>query len=211
MLKRILDLNELLFELSLLTFARCFFSSFFSSGIDYYGVMGAYGTQGSVFHVTTELFDMVFGPGKWSRWDADNKAIPEDQWTVNPAPATEDAVVSKVKAALDRGGDVWVMEAGQSRFTWHWVNQIMQETSHDTSTRIHVVQHSAVNESMCGGSASELQAVKDNTDYRFIPDGNQSGNCSANLVSWGNGLWDTVLEGLASGVAWQWAKDRPGN
>ena len=135
-------------------------------GVNYHAVAGAYGTQGGLYIPSNELFDAAFG-NDWS--DAHNnfdRAVNE--------------VTAKVTRTLERGGNVWIAEAGQSDFTAAVVRKVKEELPNiDTAQRIHVVQHSTWNEGST--SPANLNYVRQNTAYSKIPDGNAIGNGSPGL------------------------------
>ncbi len=79
---------------------------------------------------------------------------------------------------INKGGDIYVAEGGQSDFTAGVVKNIQEQTSVDTSRRINVIQHSLVNEKYA--NQSDLKFVKANTNYIKIDDGN-SENKTADL------------------------------
>ena len=89
----------------------------------------------------------------------------------------ETAIVIKT---LDDGGDIWIMEAGQSNFTAALIKNIKKlKPSIETAKSIHIVQHSDWNEKET--SPDDLKYVKENSSYNKIPDGNIVGNGSPGL------------------------------
>jgi len=85
-------------------------------------------------------------------------------------------------ATLANGDDVWVAEGGPSDFTAKVLQRIGELYPSVNRKRIRVVQHSTAprfNETLTSPAA--LALVKRVTDYRPIPDGNFSGNGSAQL------------------------------
>lgn len=89
------------------------------------------------------------------------------------------ATVDRWLAAIDAGGQVWVAEGGVSDFTAEVLRVIeTRRPEVDTTTAVHVVQHSTSNEE--GAVPANLQYVTTNTTYLRIDDGNQE-NGSADL------------------------------
>lgn len=131
--------------------------------IDYHAVAGTYGIQKGLYVPANDLFQLAF----------------DNNWT--DAHADFDEAVNKVVkiaiGAIERGGDIWIAEAGQSDFSAALVEAIKNRMPElNTQQRIHIVQHSNWNESVTAPEA--LQFAKSNTDYRKIPDGNTTNNGS---------------------------------
>lgn len=161
-------------------------------GVRYHAVAGAYGTQGGLYIPANELFDAAFG-NHWSDAHADfDRALRE--------------VTSEVVQTLNRGGDVWIAEAGQSDFSAALIRNIKANMPGvNTRARIHIVQHSEWNEGAT--HPNNLNYVKQNADYTKIPDGNAIGNGSPgfrsrNLANWRNHIkkpdlvdtWELALQ-----------------
>jgi hypothetical protein len=123
-------------------------------------VSGAYGRNATEFNADSDrVMDAVFNDcGGWLAAHAHREqAIAEAtrRWT----------------EVLKAGGDVWVKEGGQSDFTADVVRGIGSRLPGiDTSTRIHVVQHSRWNEDQTTEAA--LDYVRQNTHYIRIRDAN---------------------------------------
>ena len=131
------------------------------SEVHFHAVAGAYGTQGGKYVPANELFDAAFGR-HWSDAHADFEAAVAE-------------VSDIVAGTLNRGGDVWIAEAGQSDFTAAVLRVVKNRLSRiNTGERIHVVQHSSWNEGST--TAADLDYVKKNSDYNKIPDGNAVNN-----------------------------------
>jgi hypothetical protein len=82
-------------------------------------------------------------------------------------------------AVLERGGDVWVAEGGQSDLTADVVRSVAAAMpSVDLRSRIHVVQHSVLNERRT--TVDDLVFLRSTVDYIKIDDGNY-GNATAKL------------------------------
>lgn len=129
--------------------------------LNFYAVAGAYGIQEGLYVAPNDLFELAFGE-QWSDAHTNfEKAVKE--------------VVAKVKTTLQKGGDIWIAEAGQSDFTAAVVKTIHIEVPGvNTRERFHVVQHSTWNEEVT--EPDKLALVKANTDYNKIADGNATGN-----------------------------------
>lgn len=102
-------------------------------------------------------------------------------------------------AALDAGGDIWMAEGGVSDFTAEVVATVRSARPDiDTSSRVHVVQHSQRNHAETLAAArSEVVAT---TDYVWIDDGN-SGNGTADLAETSSEFVSAALGG-PSAAAW---------
>ena len=136
------------------------------SDVRYHAVAGAYGIQDGLYVPANELFDTAFGDN-WSDAHKNfDKALKE-----------ETAIVMKT---LEKGGNIWIAEAGQSDFTAALIRNIRKTYSlAETIKHIHVVQHSDWNESVT--APDDLNYVKKNSSYNKIPDGNVVGNGSPGL------------------------------
>ncbi|WOO43182.1 carbohydrate-binding protein [Rubellicoccus peritrichatus] len=202
-------------------------------GVDFYAVQGTVGMQGynagtgenNNFIPAPTLMNLAFGQDRWSQAGFNNRntfpqnsnypngsSFPNNFWGLNTnwTPAVN-AVVNKAKTALDRGGMIYIMEAGNSDFTYDWVQSLVNTTSYtttDTQTRIVVVQHSNWNENnttttpkrgisgngtVPAGEATILEWVRNNTDYRRIEDGNGSNNSTPGYNS-SNTTWQNQAE-----------------
>jgi len=162
------------------------------ASVDFHAVAGAYGIQEGLYVPSPELFEKSFGDN-WS--DAHN----------NREQALAQ-VVGLVAAVLEKGGHIWVTEAGQSDFTAHWLARISERFPDvDTQERIHVVQHSDWNESVT--DPRKLEFVKANAQYHKIADGNAEGNGTPGFNSPSGHLWDEVLANESTGEIWRIARD----
>lgn len=162
------------------------------SSVDYHAVAGAYGIQEGLYVPSPELFAQSFG-NHWS--DAHG----------NRQQALEH-VVALIGTTLEKGGHVWVSEAGQSDFTADWLAQIRATFPDvDTKGRIHVVQHSDWNESVT--DPKKLAYVKEHAQYNKIADGNAEGNGTPGFNSPDGHLWDEVLGSAETGEIWRIARD----
>lgn len=158
------------------------------SGIDYHCTAGAYGTQGGTFLDEPKLFDLAFGSTGWASAHADRTRA------VNIA-------ADKAVAALDRGGDVWVTEAGQSDVTARIVKRIKSLRGNvNTRDRVHVVQHSDWNEDKT--TNADLSYVRGNTQYNKIGDGNSANNGTPQLKTGSGQYWARATGDAAVGAIW---------
>ena len=73
------------------------------------------------------------------------------------------------------------------------------------SNRIHVIQHSEWNENST--SPENLQFVKENADYKKIPDGNTVGNGTPGFRDPGYKYWKYKITDLKMMEVWQHAID----
>ncbi|WP_340113925.1 hypothetical protein [Maribellus mangrovi] len=131
------------------------------SDVNYYAVAGAYGVQEGLYVPPNALFQLAFG----------------DRWS--DAHQYPDLAVKEVKAIIKptllNCGDVWIAEAGQSDFSARLIKAMQNDLPDiDTKKHIHIVQHSNWNEDVTSEEA--LKYVKQNADYKKIPDGNEVGN-----------------------------------
>jgi hypothetical protein len=131
------------------------------SGVRYHAVAGAYGIQGGLYVPANELFELAFGEN-WSDAHTDyERALGE--------------VSALVEETLNRGGTVWIADAGQSDFSADIVRQVVKTLPGiDPKERIHVVQHADWNEKVT--APENLAYVKATASYHKIPDGNAVGN-----------------------------------
>ncbi|ADE53116.1 DUF7594 domain-containing protein [Coraliomargarita akajimensis] len=174
--------------------------------VDYFAVQGSVGRQtggpnqeNNSFIRDDSLMTDAFGAQnvRWTQAGQGRRDTFPDGWngTSNPNwTASVTRVRNKAKTALDRGGKVYVMEAGNADFTHDWVQELIAQTSYttaDTKTRIVVVQHSNWNEENTT-TAAVLNWVRNNTDYRRIEDGNGAGNSTPgfknNTPNWINNV-----------------------
>jgi hypothetical protein len=137
------------------------------SGVKFYVVAGAYGTQGCNFVATAVpgLYNTLFGAENtnWTNAHA-NRAVSVTR------------VKDKIKATIDAGGRVFIAEAGQSDVTYDALQQVIGAgiSAATIKSRVIVVQHSQWNED--NTTQFKLGWVKANTTYNRIADGNTGGN-----------------------------------
>lgn len=137
-------------------------------GIDFIAVSGAYGIQfPTMQYITTatSLFELAFGAKNRYWVDAHNDRS-----------NALSKVKGKIKATLNRGGKVYVQEAGQSDFTCDALTGLIAEGFSESTIKsnVSVIQHSFWNEEQ--SNPSKLSWVKANTQYFKIDDGNVEGN-----------------------------------
>lgn len=146
--------------------------------------------------------------GQWNadRYDSASEAVMNAVWGANWYNAHSDfngalnASVARWLQVLDSGGDVWVAEGGQADFSAAVVRQIQRDRpAINTSSRIHIVQHSDWNE--VHANQSELDFTRANTHYVLIDDGNFS-NGTADLNQKSQSFVDSV-NGSRYASAWQ--------
>ncbi|WP_162025857.1 MULTISPECIES: LamG domain-containing protein [unclassified Lentimonas] len=134
------------------------------SGVNYYGVAGAYGVQLDtyVFIDSTDLFNMAFGAENTKWTDA------QSDWAGSVTRIKDEA-----KAVLNNGGAVWVQEAGQSDITADWVAALIADgvPAATIKSKVTVVQHSNWNQ--WNTDATDLAYVQAMTMYVKLDDGNQ--------------------------------------
>ena len=161
------------------------------SDVDFHAVAGTYGTQSGEYVPATELFNMAFG-NKWSDAHRDyNTAL--------------ETVTNLIVDTLNRGGDIWIAEAGQSDFSADTVRQVnLKLPGIDTKERIHIVQHSDWNEEST--TPADLDFVKRKTDYHKIPDGNVTGNGTPGFKTDSNAEWARATATGNTGSYWQTAR-----
>jgi hypothetical protein len=160
--------------------------------VNYHAVAGAYGIQSGLYVPAPELFESAFG----EHWSNAHKAKTE---------ALKEVMVLVLKT-INKGGDIWIAEAGQSDFSADMVRNVQQILpAIDTATRIHIVQHSGWNQDST--SPDDLTFVKENTDYHKIADGNATGNGTPGFRSEDSGLWLSPLGNKNVSHLWYAAKN----
>lgn len=131
------------------------------SDLKYHAVAGTYGIQDGLYVPPNTLMKSAFGEN-WSDADEDkNEAV--------------ERVKAQALESLEKGGEVWIADGGQSDFSAMLVRAIQAaKPSLNTKENIHIVQHSDWNEEVTSPDA--LAFVKEHTDYQKIPDGNAIAN-----------------------------------
>lgn len=135
-------------------------------------------------HPYDSLMNSAWGPGWLDGADrADAVAAAMQRWLVT----------------LDAGGDVWVAEGGVSDFSAEVLRAVRDaRPGLDTSSRVHIVQHSQRNETET--IDADLAQVQGNADYVRIDDGNNA-NDTAGLRGSSTSFEAAALGGPRSG-AW---------
>jgi hypothetical protein len=159
--------------------------------VSYVAVAGAYGTQGGQFIAADGLFNLAF----------------DDHW-LNAHSDHANALDELTRLALPKlraGGDVWIMEAGQSDVSAALVERVAGLAPNlDTNTKIHIVQHSQWNEGATTPTA--LAYVRTHTHYLKIPDGNLVDNGTPGFNTPDPSLWPQILADPTNGPIWAEAK-----
>lgn len=155
-------------------------------------VTGTYGTQGGLYVPPNNVLELAF-KGNWSDAHTDfDVAVGQ--------------VTRLAAKTLKKKGHIWVADAGQSDFTAAVVKALKADYPEiDTKTRITVVQHSNWNEEVT--TPELLRYVKDETDYRKIPDGNAVGNGTPGFRTPGYDLWKEKVTNPKQKAIWQLAVD----
>jgi len=137
------------------------------------------------------LFDLAF-PGNWADAHADR-------------PVAAERLATQALATLRAGGDVWIMEAGQSDLTAAAAQRLAQlDPSIDLRKNVHLVQHGNVNELLTTPSA--LACVREHLDYIKIADGNITQNGTPGFKTPNGATWPALLDDRNSGAVWAEAR-----
>ncbi|WP_319480644.1 hypothetical protein [uncultured Draconibacterium sp.] len=160
------------------------------SAVNYFAVAGTYGIQEGLYVPPNELFQQAF----------------EDKWT--DAHANKVKAIEKMKNVtlqyLQKGGNVWIAEAGQSDFSAELIKAIQKDAPEiNTAERIHIVQHSNWNEEVT--SPESLAYAKANSKYHKIPDGNAVGNGTPGFRTPGYSDWKTKIKDAELLSLWELA------
>ncbi|QIA08313.1 hypothetical protein [Draconibacterium halophilum] len=147
--------------------------------VNYFAVAGTYGIQEGLYVPPNKLFQQAFDE-RWSDAHANREKAVEEMKNVT-------------LECLQKGGSVWIAEAGQSDFSAELIKAIQKETPDiNTAERIHIVQHSDWNEDVT--SAKSLAFVKAHSNYHKIPDGNAEGNGTPGFRTPGYSAWKTKVQ-----------------
>ena len=159
-------------------------------GVQYHAVAGAYGTQGGAYIPANELFEVAFGDN-WSDAHTDfERAVRE--------------VSDLVVRTLQRGGNVWVAEAGQSDFSAAVIRNVSDNfPGVRIKDRVFIVQHSEWNESVT--RPENLSYVRNAVTYYKIPDGNAVGNGTPGFASYSEVNWRAYITDPALIDIWELA------
>jgi hypothetical protein len=141
-----------------------------------YAVLGATGMQATDIIESSSLMSLVFGPEGADTW-TDARSMderigqPNSRWA-----ASVKRVKNVVKPILLNGGNVWVMEAGQSHITADWIQALQDDgISPDLcKAHIYIVQHSTWNHKQ--NRKVDLDFVTAHAQYIRIDDGNHDTN-----------------------------------
>ena len=160
--------------------------------------------QNNFIDASDTLMDSLFGQGGWQKANILN----DTTWMQAMAASAQ-----RWSETLSNGGDLWIAEGGPADFTSAVLRSIESTVrSCSWEDRIHVIQHSATNETNTGRllndqRTDDLDYVRANTDYRKIDDGNAP-NGTADLhannatTAQNSTFIDLALSG-ASRVEWQ--------
>lgn len=129
------------------------------AGIDVFAVAGAYGEQGGEFVESFGVMELAF-QGNWTSTTGAGY-----DW----ASAVEKSA-QRMEAAIKRGGDVWIAEAGQSDFSYDAIQIVLAKLPGTDPKRFHIVQHSQWNEDV--SDDEKVAWLKAHIDYIRIEDGN---------------------------------------
>lgn len=160
--------------------------------VNYHAVAGAYGIQEGLYVPANDLFEMAFGE-HWSDAHTDfNQALVE--------------VSIIALSTLEKGGSVWIADAGQSDFSAALVRNIVSAMPDiDLKNRVHIVQHSDWNESVT--SSEDLAYVKEHIAYHKIPDGNAEGNGTPGFNTEEKIKWQNYISDPQLTIIWKTAID----
>lgn len=159
--------------------------------VRYVATAGAYGDNPGSYIEAGGLFDLAFGD-EWVDAHADRAGA-------------ETELADRALATLRGGGDVWVMEAGQSDVTAAVARRIAEaEPGVDLRSRVHLVQHNVTNEELTTPSA--LAYVRDHLDYIKIADGNTVGDGTPGFKTSSDAAWAALVADPTSGPVWAEAR-----
>lgn len=164
------------------------------AGVDVFAVAGAYGEQDGEFVESFRVMELAF-PGNWTS-------------TTGAGYSWESAVeqsAQRMGAAIKRGGDIWIAEAGQSDFSFDAIQLVLAKLPDTDPKRFHIVQHSQWNEN--ASNDQKVAWLKANIDYIRIEDGNFS-NATPDFKTFPD--WDTSKgndpNGQLAGVEQLWTR-----
>lgn len=165
-------------------------------GVNYWGVLGAYGRQNAAFLNSSSVMDACLGNSNWANAHPKNGSAWGNAINVTYAKAMN---------ALNKGGDVWIVEAGQSDFSADLVRKIRENSSFNTNAKIHIIQHSNWNQDKT--TPSDLSYVRATTDYVKIADGNSANNGSPQFKTNSSQYWYNATS-RPNGVGACWSEAR---
>jgi alpha-L-fucosidase len=144
--------------------------------VQIYAVLGSTGMQATDIIDSTSLMTLVFGSegaGTWTDARSGDERIdqPNSRWT-----ASVERVKNIAKPILQKGGSIWVMEAGQSHLTADWIQALQDDgvSPGVCQAQIYIVQHSEWNHKQ--NRKEDLAFVNANAQYIRIDDGNHDTN-----------------------------------
>lgn len=159
--------------------------------VNFHAVAGAYGTQEGEYVPSNGLFNMVFGKN-WSDAHSDY------------ATALK-TVTDLVVDTLNKGGNIWIAEAGQSDFSANMVRQVkLKLPGINTNDRINIVQHSEWNQEST--NPVDLEYVRKNTNYHKIENGNATGNGTPGFRTDSDAEWTRATTDVKTGAYWKKAR-----
>lgn len=160
------------------------------SKLNYHAVAGTYGIQEGLYVPGEDLFNLAFGEN-WS--DAHREYT----------QALND-VYLRTQKTLEKGGRVWIAEAGQSDFSADLIKKInLENPQHNTRNKIKVVQHSDWNESVT--DSTKLNYLKVNANYVRIQDGNATGNGTPGFNTAEKIDWESSIKSSEEKEIWNLA------
>lgn len=160
------------------------------SKLKYHAVAGAYGIQQGLYVPGESLFELAFG-NHWSDAHKDHKKAIRD-------------VHQLCLEVLEKGGNIWIAEAGQSDFSTDLTKSILTSKPNiDSKDRITIVQHSEWNESVT--EPSKLAYAKSMTNYVKIEDGNILNNGTPGFNTIEDINWKSILPSNEIKVMWNLA------
>lgn len=137
------------------------------------------------------LFDIAF-PGNWVDAHKDRQAAVE-------------LLADRALDTLREGGDIWITEGGHSDLTAAVAQRLMElESSIDLESRVHLLQHSSINEMLTTPAA--LDYVRSQLNYIKIADGNEEGNGTPGFKTENGKAWPELLTDPESGAIWTEAR-----
>ena len=159
--------------------------------VDYLAVSGTYGTQGGAYVDPETLLENAFG----------------DRWIEahNNKDGAAAQLAARMAPVLAAGGEVWIMEAGQSDVSAATLDALSGTIpAAEMKAQIHIVQHSDWNEQVTSPQA--LEQVKRHADYIKIADGNGVGNGTPGFKTDDASAWPALLSAAKVGPIWEQAQ-----
>ena len=161
------------------------------AGLNFHAVSGAYGIQKGLYVPPNDLFAAAFG-SKWSDAHNDFDTALEE-------------VYQQVHLTLEKGGDIWIADAGQSDFSAALSKKVAANyPTLRIQDRIVLVQHSNWNQDVT--DPDDLTYVRTHINYYKIPDGNALDNGTPGFKSDDEVNWRIQLTKKQQEI-WQMAID----